>query len=94
MLAHKATHEDMSRRGRSGHKASFDARQIPSVAYTDPEIAWRARRGRAQARREAYGKSVFPWSASGRRSPRREDGFVKLLSTRRPGGPSAEASSD
>ena len=82
MLAHKATHEGhVAAEVAAGHKASFDARQIPSVAYTDPEIAWAgATEDELKQRGEAYGKSVFPWSASGRAIANgREDGFVKLL---------------
>jgi dihydrolipoamide dehydrogenase len=82
MLAHKATHEGhVAAEVAAGHKASFDARQIPSVAYTDPEIAWAgATEDELKQRGEAYGKAVFPWSASGRAIANgREDGFVKLL---------------
>jgi dihydrolipoyl dehydrogenase len=82
MLAHKATHEGhVAAEVASGHKAAFDARQIPSVAYTDPEIAWAgATEDELKQRGETYGKSVFPWSASGRAIANgREDGFVKLL---------------
>jgi dihydrolipoamide dehydrogenase len=82
MLAHKATHEGhVAAEVAAGHKASFDARQIPSVAYTDPEIAWAgATEDELRQRGEAYGKAVFPWSASGRAIANgREDGFVKLL---------------
>src|SRR5467141_856849 len=68
MLAHNATHEGhVAAEVAAGHKASFDARQIPSVAYTDPEIAWAgATEDELKQRGEAYGKAVFPWSASGR----------------------------
>jgi dihydrolipoyl dehydrogenase len=82
MLAHKATHEGhVAAEVAAGHKAAFDARQIPSVAYTDPEIAWAgATEDELKARGESYGKSVFPWSASGRAIANgREEGFVKLL---------------
>jgi len=82
MLAHKATHEGhVAAEVAAGHKASFDARQIPSVAYTDPEIAWAgATEDELKQRGEAYGKAVFPWSASGRAIANgREDGFAKLL---------------
>ena len=82
MLAHKATHEGhVAAEVAAGHKASFDARQIPSVAYTDPEIAWAgATEDELKQRGEAHGKAVFPWSASGRAIANgREDGFVKLL---------------
>ena len=82
MLAHKATHEGhVAAEVAAGHKAAFDARQIPSVAYTDPEIAWAGTtEDELKVRGEAYGKSVFPWSASGRAIANgRDEGFVKLL---------------
>jgi len=82
MLAHKATHEGhVAAEVAAGHKASFDARQIPSVAYTDPEIAWAgATEDELKARGEDYGKAVFPWAASGRAIANgRDEGFVKLL---------------
>ena len=82
MLAHKATHEGhVAAEVAAGHKAAFDARQIPSVAYTDPEIAWAGQTEdelkKAGAR---YGKAVFPWAASGRAIANgRDEGFTKLL---------------
>ncbi|MGH8637227.1 MAG: dihydrolipoyl dehydrogenase, partial [Burkholderiales bacterium] len=82
MLAHKATHEGkVAAEVIAGHKASFDARTIPSVAYTDPEIAWM---GMSEAQLKAagteYDKAVFPWAASGRSlAMGREDGMTKLL---------------
>ena len=82
MLAHKATHEGhVAAEVAAGHKAAFDARQIPNVAYTDPEIAWAgATEDELKQKGEEYGKAVFPWSASGRAIANgREDGFVKLL---------------
>jgi dihydrolipoamide dehydrogenase len=82
MLAHKATHEGhVAAEVAAGHKASFDARQIPSVAYTDPEIAWTgATEDQLKAEGRAYGKAVFPWSASGRAIANgRDEGFTKLL---------------
>jgi dihydrolipoamide dehydrogenase len=82
MLAHKATHEGhVAAEVAAGHKSSFDARQIPNVAYTDPEIAWAgATEDDLKARGEEYGKSIFPWSASGRAIANgRDEGFVKLL---------------
>jgi dihydrolipoamide dehydrogenase len=82
MLAHKATHEGhVAAENAAGHKAAFDARQIPSVAYTDPEIAWAGETEDAlkKASRK-FGKSVFPWVASGRAIANgRDEGFVKLL---------------
>jgi dihydrolipoamide dehydrogenase len=82
MLAHKASHEGkVAAEVISGHKAYFDARTIPSVAYTDPEIAWMGEtEAQLQARGAAYEKAVFPWAASGRAiSMGREDGLTKLL---------------
>ena len=82
MLAHKATHEGhVAAECAAGHKASFDARQIPSVAYTDPEIAWAGEtEDSLQAAQKPYGKAVFPWAASGRAIANgRDEGFTKLL---------------
>src|SRR5437762_251274 len=82
MLAHKATHEGhVAAEVAAGHKASFDARQVPSVAYTDPESAWSgATEDELKKSGTEYGKSVFPWSASGRAiANARDEGFVKLL---------------
>jgi len=82
MLAHKATHEaKVAAEVIAGHKAAFDAMTIPSVAYTDPEVAWMGLT-EEQAKREgvAYEKAVFPWAASGRAlSVGRDDGMTKLL---------------
>ena len=82
MLAHKATHEaKVAAEVIAGHKAAFDARVIPSVAYTDPEVAWVGlTETDAKARNVAFEKSAFPWAASGRAlSLGRDDGFTKLL---------------
>ena len=82
MLAHKATHEaKVAAEVAAGHKAAFDARCIPSVAYTDPEIAWvGVTETEAKARGIEFGKGVFPWAASGRSlAIDRDDGFTKLL---------------
>ena len=82
MLAHKATHEaKVAAEVAAGHKSAFDARCIPSVAYTDPEIAWVGlTETEAKARGVAYGKGVFPWAASGRAlALDRDEGFTKLL---------------
>ena len=82
MLAHKATHEaKIAAEVIAGHKAFFDARAIPSVAYTDPEIAWMGlTETQAQAQGIDYEKAVFPWAASGRAlATGREDGMTKLL---------------
>ena len=82
MLAHKATHEaKVAAEVIAGHKRYFDARAIPSVAYTDPEIAWAGlTETDAKARGIAYEKAVFPWAASGRSlAIGRDEGFTKLL---------------
>ena len=82
MLAHKAMHEaKVAAEVAAGHKSSFDARCIPSVAYTDPEIAWVGiTETEAKARGIDYGKGMFPWAASGRSlSINRDEGFTKLL---------------
>jgi len=82
MLAHKGVHEaHVAAEAAHGSKRCFDALQIPSVAYTDPEIAW-AGKTEEQCRAEGikYGKSVFPWAASGRALANgREEGFTKLI---------------
>jgi dihydrolipoamide dehydrogenase len=82
MLAHKAVHEGhVAAEAAAGHKSHFDARVIPSVAYTDPEIAWvgltedEAKKGGA-----AIGVAKFPWAASGRAiANARDEGFTKLI---------------
>jgi dihydrolipoamide dehydrogenase len=82
MLAHKATHEaKVAAEVAAGHKASFDARCIPSVAYTDPEVAWVGlTETEAKARDIDYGKGAFPWAASGRSlAINRDEGMTKLL---------------
>jgi len=82
MLAHKATHEGkIAAEVIAGHKAYFDARAIPSVAYTDPEIAWMGlTETQAEADGVQYDKAVFPWAASGRAlATGRDDGMTKLL---------------
>ncbi|MCC6632559.1 MAG: dihydrolipoyl dehydrogenase [Gammaproteobacteria bacterium] len=82
MLAHKATHEaKVAAEVAAGHKAFFDARAIPSVAYTDPEVAW-VGVTEGQAKREGLEirKAAFPWAASGRSlSIGRDEGFTKLI---------------
>jgi dihydrolipoamide dehydrogenase len=82
MLAHKATHEaKVAAEVAAGHKAYFDARVIPSVAYTDPEVAW-VGVTEAQAKRDGLSirKAAFPWAASGRSlSLGRDEGFTKLI---------------
>ncbi len=82
MLAHKATHEaKVAAEVAAGHKAAFDARCIPSVAYTDPEIAWvGVTETEAKARGIEFGRGTFPWAASGRSlAINRDEGFTKLL---------------
>ena len=82
MLAHKATHEaKVAAEVIAGHKRYFDARSIPSVAYTDPEIAWAGlTETDAKAKGVAFEKAVFPWAASGRSLANgRDEGFTKLL---------------
>ena len=82
MLAHKATHEArVAAEVAAGHKSNFDARVIPSVAYTDPEIAWCGLTEiEADNRGIKVGKGVFPWAASGRSlAMARDEGLTKLL---------------
>lgn len=82
MLAHKATHEGkVAAEVVAGHKAFFDAKTIPSVAYTDPEVAWMGKtEAQCKAENIAYTKGVFPWAASGRAlSLGRGEGMTKLL---------------
>ncbi len=82
MLAHKAVHEGhVAAEAAAGQKSFFDARVIPSVAYTDPEVAWvGVTEDEAKARGLKVGKGVFPWAASGRAIANgRDEGFTKLL---------------
>ncbi len=82
MLAHKASYEGkIAAEVIAGHKAAFDARTIPSVAYTDPEIAWM---GLTETQAKAQGieieKASSPWAASGRaRAMARDEGLTKLI---------------
>ncbi|MDO4693763.1 MAG: dihydrolipoyl dehydrogenase [Eikenella sp.] len=82
MLAHKAVHEGhVAAENCAGHKAFFDARVIPGVAYTDPEVAWVGVTEEI-AKRDGINitKSVFPWAASGRAIANgRDEGFTKLI---------------
>jgi len=82
MLAHKASHEGkVAAEVAAGHKAAFDALTIPSVAYTDPEIAWMGLT-ETQAKQQGieYDKAAFPWAASGRSlSIGRKEGITKLI---------------
>lgn len=82
MLAHKAVHEGhVAAEVCAGEKRFFDARLIPSVAYTDPEIAWAGlTETEAKAKGVKYEVSVFPWAASGKAiANNRDEGFTKLL---------------
>jgi dihydrolipoamide dehydrogenase len=82
MLAHKATHEGkIAAEVASGLKRYFDAKVIPSVAYTDPEIAWVGlNETEAKAKGIAYEKGAFPWAASGRSlALNRDEGITKVL---------------
>ena len=82
MLAHKATHEGkVAAEVAAGLKSSFDARVIPSVAYTDPEIAWVGlTETEARAKGTAFEKGAFPWAASARSlTLARDEGLTKLL---------------
>jgi dihydrolipoamide dehydrogenase len=82
MLAHKAVHEaHVAAEVAAGEKSAFNARVIPSVAYTDPEVAWVGlTEDQAKAQGIAIKKGHFPWSASGRAiANTRDEGFTKLL---------------
>ena len=82
MLAHKASHEGkVAAEAASGQKSAFDAKAIPAVAYTDPEVAWvGVTEDEAKAKGLAFGKAVFPWAASGRSlSLGRDEGLTKTL---------------
>jgi dihydrolipoamide dehydrogenase len=82
MLAHKAVHEGhVAAETAAGKNSVFEARQIPSVAYTDPEVAWAGlTEEQCKAQGIKYGKAVFPWAASGRAIANgRDEGFTKLV---------------
>ena len=82
MLAHKAVHEGhVAAEVSAGQKSYFDAKQIPSVAYTDPEVAWAGlTEEQCKAQGIAYEKGLFPWAASGRAIANgRDEGFTKLI---------------
>src|SRR5439155_3714444 len=82
MLAHKAMHEGkVAAEVTAGRNSYFDAKVIPSVAYTDPEVAWCGlTENEARAAGVQYGKGVFPWAASGRSlSLGRDEGITKIL---------------
>jgi len=82
MLAHKAVHEGkVAAEVAAGHKSAFDAKVIPSVAYTDPEVAW-VGLTELEAKKQGIkiGKGVFPWAASGRSLANgRDEGITKVL---------------
>lgn len=86
MLAHKATHEGrIAAENCAGMKSYFDARVIPGIAYTDPEVAWM---GVTEAEAKAQGLEVeigkFPWAASGRALGNgRDDGFTKIITDKK-----------
>ena len=86
MLAHKATHEGrIAAENCAGLKSYFDARAIPGVAYTDPEIAWM---GVTETEAKAQGLEIevgkFPWAASGRALANgRDDGFTKIITDKK-----------
>jgi dihydrolipoamide dehydrogenase len=82
MLAHKASHQGhVAAEAAAGQKSHFDARVVPSVAYTDPEIAWvGVTEDEAKKSGAKVGVAKFPWSASGRAIANgRDEGFTKLL---------------
>ncbi len=82
MLAHKAVHEGhVAAEAAAGQKSHFDARVIPSVAYTDPEVAWAGlTEDEAKKQGVKFGVAKFPWAASGRAIANgRDEGFTKLI---------------
>ncbi len=82
MLAHKAVHEGhVAAEAAAGQKSHFDARVIPSVAYTDPEVAWVGEtEDSCKAKGIKFGKATFPWAASGRAIANgRDEGFTKII---------------
>ena len=82
MLAHKAVHEGhIAAEAAAGKPSFFDARQIPSVAYTDPEVAWAGvTEVEAKARGVKVSTAIFPWAASGRAIANgRQEGMTKLI---------------
>ena len=88
MLAHKATHEGkIAAEVIAGHKAGFDALTIPSVAYTDPEVAWMGlTENQAKEQGVEYEKAAFPWAASGRSlALGRNEGITKILTDKTSG---------
>ena len=98
MLAHKAVHEAhvaAEVAGRRRARRAFDARVIPSVAYTDPEVAWVGlTEDEAKAQGIKVKKGLFPWTASGRAIANgRDEGFTKLLFDARDATASSAAAS-
>jgi len=88
MLAHKATHEGkIAAETIAGHKAGFDALTIPSVAYTDPEVAWMGlTETQAKEQGVEFEKATFPWAASGRSlALGRNEGLTKILADKATG---------
>ncbi|MBM4207434.1 MAG: dihydrolipoyl dehydrogenase [Gammaproteobacteria bacterium] len=88
MLAHKAVHEGkVAAEVAAGHKAAFDALTIPSVAYTDPEVAWMGlTENQAKQQGIDYDKAAFPWAASGRSlSIGRKEGMTKIITDKATG---------
>ncbi len=88
MLAHKAVHEGkVAAEVIAGHKSAFDAMTIPSVAYTDPEVAWMGlTENQAKAQGIEYDKGAIPWAASGRAlSIGRSEGLTKMISDKATG---------
>ncbi len=88
MLAHKAVHEGkVAAEVAAGHKSAFDALTIPSVAYTDPEIAWMGlTENQAKQQGVEYDKAAFPWAASGRSlSIGRKEGITKIITDKTSG---------
>jgi len=82
MLAHKATHEGkVAAEAACGQAVAFDARAIPSVAYTDPEVAWVGlTESEARSKGILIDKGIFPWAASGRSlAIGRDEGLTKLI---------------
>ena len=82
MLAHKAVHEGhVAAEVAAGKQSAFDVKQIPSVAYTDPEIAWAGKtEDQLKAEGRKFHRAAFPWAASGRAIANgRDEGFTKLL---------------
>ena len=88
MLAHKAVHEGkVAAEVAAGHKSAFDALSIPSVAYTDPEVAWMGlTENEAKQKGIEYDKASFPWAASGRSlSIGRKEGISKIICDKQTG---------